>query len=99
MELAAYTKAFKEQCTCDPSFVPYILHEYPGKALSCGRHVYEKGVRWSYTIDPDREASSFEFLDFINGNGFIVKESKIGDIYHIYPILKDRSDNSESIHS
>ena len=92
MNLCGYFAIFSDQCICDKKFIPYIVNTYPIKAGNCGRHIEERGVRWSYTIDPDYREKSFEFLDFIDGNGFRVIPTRNPDLFHIFPISKDRSD-------
>ena len=77
--------AFLDQCTCDKKNVKDIYRRFRIKVLACGRHLIEKQVRWSYVIPADNTADwHMEFLDFIDGNGFTVKQIQ-PNTYHIIP--------------
>lgn len=77
--------AFLKQCTCDKSYIKDLYNRYRPRILACGRHLLEKAVRWSYIIPLSNETDSYrEFIDFIDGNGFIVTEFQ-PNMYHITP--------------
>lgn len=78
-------EAFKNQCECDKVYVKDIYKRFRLKVLACGRRLKTKQVRWAYTI-PDNETadSHMEFLEFLDGNGFIIKQVQ-PHTYHIIP--------------
>lgn len=77
--------AFKNQCTCDKKLVKELYKRCRTSILECGRNLIEKRVRWSYTIPRDNSAETYlEFLEFLDGNGFIIKQVQ-PYTYHIIP--------------
>lgn len=77
--------AFKDQCECDKTYVKDIYRRFRSKVLTCGQRLLEKQVRWTYTIPTDNTADSYiEFLDFLDGNGFIIKQVQ-PCTYHVIP--------------
>ena len=77
--------AFHDQCLSDKDHIKELYRRFRARVISCGRHLLSKQVRWAYTVpDDERAASYLEFLDFIDGNGFIIKQVQ-PDLYHIIP--------------
>lgn len=78
-------EAFKNQCTCDKNSVKELYKRCRTSVLACGRNLIEKQVRWAYTIPRDSSAGPYlEFLEFLDGNGFIIKQVQ-PHTYHIIP--------------
>jgi len=77
--------AFIEQIECDKKFVNSLNYF---KIESCGRHLIEKCVYYSYTLPPICKGRD-EFLDFIDGNGFRIKQYGRPNMYRVYPIYRD----------
>lgn len=78
-------EAFKNQCECDKTYVKDMYRRFRFKVLACGRRLKEKQVRWTYTIPDDETADShIEFLEFLDGNGFIIKQVQ-PRTYHVIP--------------
>lgn len=77
--------AFLDQCTCDKKGMTEFYLRFRIKVLACGRHLLEKDKHWSYVIPNDKTANHhLEFLDFIDGNGFIVEQVQ-SDLYRVTP--------------
>ena len=88
-------KAFRNQCECDKIYVKDIYRRFRLKVLACGRRLLEKQVRWTYTIPNDETADScMEFLEFLDGNGFIIKQVQ-PHTYHIIPQYTETNEPEE----
>lgn len=83
--MAEWAQVFRDHCPYDKSHLKDIFTRFPVSVFSCGKHLREGIVRWSYVIDSDGDTNRQEFLDFIDGNGFkVVALNK--QVFHIYPI-------------
>ena len=77
--------AFLNQCTCDKKNINEIYMRFRMKVLACGTHLLQRDVLWSYYIPEDNTAAyHLEFLDFIDGNGFEVRQAE-PNRYQIIP--------------
>jgi len=76
--------AFLEQCTNDKSHFKDIHRRFRAQIMTCGRRLLEKRVRWTYIVPPDKDQKYLEFLEFLDGNGFIINQVQ-KDLYHIIP--------------
>ena len=80
--------AFLNQCTCDKKNIKDIYKRFRVKVLACGRYLIDRQAHWLYIVPADNTADQhMEFLDFIDGNGFIITKRRIG-CYVISPIRK-----------
>ena len=77
--------AFMNQIEYDKEFAADLNYF---KLQACGRHLLDKCVYYSYNLPPTIKGKD-EFLDFIDGNGFKVKQHGRPNMYRIYPIYKD----------
>jgi hypothetical protein len=77
-------KRFVAQCTADKDHLEYIINKYRLQAIFCGDRLKESNT-WGFLARPHN--ADDEFLDFIDGNGFIVTRSAPDShVYHITPI-------------
>lgn len=88
-------EAFKNQCKCDKIYIKDIYKRFRVKVLVCGRRLIEKQEYWGYIIPDDKTADSYiEFLEFLDGNGFIIKQVR-PRTYHIMPQYPETNELEE----
>ena len=77
--------AFYDQCTDDRSCMSDIYRRFHSLVINCGKHLLEKEKFWSFIIPSNGDTSKYqEFLEFLDGNGFIVETVK-PTLYKIIP--------------
>ena len=84
--IEACQRAFEGHCACDQTFIEEIERRFPMKVRACGMHLLDRCKGWSYTLPENTEEAEHyqEFLDFLDGNGFILKQVR-PNLYHITP--------------
>lgn len=81
-----WESVFGNQYTCDRIYVEDIYRRFPLKVKACASKLYLGNIRWAYSTSPNEEERD-EFLDFIDGNGFEVKQVQ-PHTFHIIPQYK-----------
>ena len=77
--------AFYEQCPNDRSCMTDIFLRFRSSVIACGKHLLEKEKHWSFIIPSQSNPDKYlEFLEFLDGNGFIVKPIN-STLYKIIP--------------
>ena len=84
MVVNKFYDAFMDQIEYDKEFVDNLNYF---KVEACGRHLVDKCVYYSYSLPPIYKFKD-EFLEFIDGNGFKVKQHGRANMYRIYPIYR-----------
>lgn len=85
--------AFLNQCTCDKKNLRSIYRRFREQVLQFGWRLTERATNWPYTIFNNND---MEFIDFIDGNGFILEQVQ-SNVYNVIPQYPETKTNNPKI--